>query len=258
MTDAPPTPGLGDRFLTTRWSLVLSSANAGGGNRQGDAALEELCRAYWRPVFAFVTRRGHSPTDAQDLTQDFFVHTLRVGLVRKADPTQGRFRSLLLKTLQNFLSDAVAKRRTQKRGGRLEFVPWNESVADAPAQFAASEGGEGGSAERKYDLQWAATVVGRALRRLREECESIGRRRAFDVLSNHLTGERATVSYASAAETLKLSESAVKSLIHRLRQRYAALLREEVGHTLQDTADLEDEIRYLCSVLATGTQENSA
>lgn len=241
---------MNSRFLTTRWSLVLAYADANQDDQTGRDALAELCRIYWRPIYAFISKRGHPPADAQDLTQDFFVHLLECDLVRRADRDRGRFRSLLLKSLQNFLKDVNAKWHCHKRGGHVQFMALNDWVAETSDPLIVSAVAKDWSAEKQFDLQWAATLVGQALRRLREECESRGHRRLFDHLSPCLTGERAALPYTTTATALNLPESSVKNLIHRLRQRYGTLLREQVAETLQDPSDLEEEVRYLCAVLA--------
>ncbi len=246
--------GDANQFSTTSWTLIISSAKAAEGNAEGRRALSELCRIYWRPIFAFVCRRGYSIADAQDLTQDFFIMVLEGGLLRGADPQRGRFRSLLLKALQNFLIDQREKRCALKRGGDAQFVSWDDWMAEAPSQLSVpARMLDTWSPERLFDVRWAATVVERSLARLREECQARGRGRVFDVLSSAFSAERADISYGQFAATLGVSEPAVKRLLHQLRQRYRALLREEVAHTVEAEADIEDEIRYLCSVLAAGT-----
>jgi len=242
-----PSPG---RFVTTRWSVVLSCADAHGDKQKMQKALAELCKIYWRPVFAFIRRQGHSPSDAQDLTQDFFVTVLKGQLLQRANPTRGRFRSLVLKALQDFLRDAEAKRRAGKRGGDVQFVSWDDWIAEAPSHFSVSQReSERWSAERIFDVRWAATVVERALSRLGEECERRGRRRVFDMLSPCLAAERNDVSYAKFSKTLGIPEASVKRLVHQLRVRYRALLREEVGRTVEKTDEIDDELRYLCAAL---------
>ena len=236
-------PVSNSRFSTTRWSLVQAYAGAGKDDQAGHDALAELCRIYWRPVYAFISKRGHPPADAQDLTQDFFVHVLECDLVRRADRNQGRFRSLLSKSLQNFLNDTNAKQRCHKRGGNIRFMSWDDWMAEASDPLTVSAVAKDWPAEKQFDLQWAATVVGQALRRLREECEGRGHRRLFEQLSPCLTGERAALSYASAAAALNLPESTVKNLVYRLRQRYGALLREQVAGTLQDPSGVVEEVR---------------
>jgi RNA polymerase sigma factor (sigma-70 family) len=243
-------------FATTRWSLILTSADLGGDDQRARQALSELCRLYWRPIFSFICRRGHSAQDAQDLTQDFFVMMLESNWLRHADPTRGRFRSLLFKSLVNFLNDAAEKRHARKRGGDVQFISWDEWMAEAPSQLTvAAQALESWPAERLFDLRWAATVVEQALRRLREECESQGRLRAFETLRPCLGAERDDVSYSTLSQTLGVPEANVKQLIHRLRQRYRSLLREEVAETVADPAEVDDEIRHLCGVLGANTGE---
>ena len=162
-------------FATTRWSLILSAANSEGEEQKARDALAELCRTYWRPIFSFVCRRGYSTEDAQDLTQDFFVMMLETNWLQHADPNRGRFRSLLLKSLQNFLNNAAEKNQTRKRGGDVEFVSWDDWMAEAPSRLSISaQALDSLPPERLFDLRWAVTVVEQALRRLREECEGKG------------------------------------------------------------------------------------
>jgi RNA polymerase sigma-70 factor (ECF subfamily) len=249
--------GAGDprAFATTRWSLILSAANSESGELKARNALEELCRTYWRPIFSFVCRRGYSMEDAQDLTQDFFVKILERNWLEHADPNRGRFRSLLLKSLQNFLNSAAEKTHAHKRGGDVEFISWDDWMAEAPSQLSISaQALDSLPPERLFDLRWAATVVEQALRRLREECEGKDRLRLFYALSRHLTEERDEVSYANLSAALGVAETAVKKQLHTMRQRYRCLLRDEVAHTVENPADVEDEIRYLCAALAAGTE----
>ena len=252
-TEAGPTAGDAPaRFTTTRWSVVLSCADGRATTQTARDALTQLCQIYWRPIFAFVCRHGYSVPDAQDLTQDFFVMLFNGHLLEHADPNRGRFRSLLLKALRNFLHDARDKQRARKRGGDAHFIPWDEWMAEYPSQFSVSDReSESWPAEKIFDVRWAATVVERALSRLGEECERRGRRRIFDVLSSCLAAQREDVSYATFAKTLGVPEASVKRLVHQLRKRYRALLREEVADTIESPEHLEDELRYLCAVLAT-------
>ena len=250
----PDTPhhGRSDaRFKTTRWSIVLSCADSGSDDAEAQAALAELCKIYWRPVFAFICRQGHSVPDAQDSTQDFFARVLKGRLLQSANQNRGRFRSLLLKALQRFLQDEADKRSARKRGGDLRFVSWDDWMAEAPSHLSIPEReSDNWSPEKIFDVRWAATVVERALRQLGDECEKRGRRRIFDVLSSCLAAEREDVSYATFARILGLEETAVKSLVYRLRGRYRSLLREEVAQTVWEAKEIDDELRYLCAALA--------
>jgi DNA-directed RNA polymerase specialized sigma24 family protein len=257
MTSQPPAEADGaDRhFTTTRWSLILSSVDADSGKDKAGEAIAQLCRIYWRPIFAFICRKGYSVPDAQDLTQDFFLMVLKGDLIQHADRSRGRFRSLLLTALQNFLIDAHARRSAKKRGGEMQFVSWDDWMAEAPSRLSVPAAVvEKWSAEKIFDVRWAATVAERALRRLGEECESHGRRRVFDALSGSLTAEREDVSYETLAHALRVETAAVKRLLHQMRLRYRQLLREEVAETMENPADVDDELRYLCSALAAGMQ----
>jgi DNA-directed RNA polymerase specialized sigma24 family protein len=243
-------------FVTTRWSLILSGAGFKSKEQETRAALAELCRIYWRPIFAFICRRGYSTQDAEDFTQDFFVMILKGDWLQNADRSRGRFRSLLLKSLKNFLNDAADKIHARKRGGDVSFISWDDWIAEAPSQLSMStERLNSLPAERLFDVRWAATVVERALRRLREECERKGRWRVFDVLSAHLTVERNDVSSASLSTTLGVPQSTVKKLLYHMRQRYRWLLRDEVAQTVENPADIEDELRHLCGALAASAEQ---
>src|SRR5438552_1224823 len=239
------------RFMTTRWSVVLSCSESATDEEKAHAALAELCKVYWRPVFGFICRQGHSVPDAQDLTQEFFAKVLKGRLLQSADRNRGRFRSLLLTALQRFLYDQLDKHHARKRGGDLRFVSWDGWMTEAPSHLSIPENeSDTWSPERIFDVRWAATVVERALRRLGDECEKHGRRRVFDILSSYLSADREEISYANFAKILGLQETAVKNLLHRLRERYRALLREEVAETVGGPNEVDDELRYLCAALS--------
>jgi DNA-directed RNA polymerase specialized sigma24 family protein len=235
---------------TTRWSLILNQGVADERHSTRDA-LAQLCRIYWRPIFTFICHRGYAVPDAQDLTQDFFVIILKGKLLASADPSRGRFRCFLLKSLKNFLIDAEIKRHRHKRGGNLEFISWEEWMEEAPSQLVLSACAlESSPGETLFDLRWAATVAEQALRRLREECESRGHRRTYEALSNYLTAARTEISYDYLSVVLGRPKAVVSRLMHEFRVRYRTLLREEVAETVEDGADIDDEIKYLCTVLS--------
>jgi RNA polymerase sigma factor (sigma-70 family) len=242
-------------FVTTRWSLILSAVNSGSEEQKARDALAELCRTYWRPIFSFVRARGYSVEDAQDLTQDFFVTMLDRNWLQHADRNRGRFRSLLLRSLQNFLINAAEKAHAHKRGGDAEFISWDDWTAEAPLAFSNSaQVLESLSPERLFDLSWATTVVEHALRYLREECETKGKLWLFQALNHHLTEERDEISYAELSANLGVTETVVKKQLHKMRERYRSLLRAEVSRTVENPADVDDEIRYLCAALAGRTE----
>jgi len=205
-----------------------------------------------RPIFTFICRHGYPVPDAQDLTQDFFMMILQDKFFASANPNRGRFRCFLLKSLKNFLIDAEIKRHRHKRGGDFAFVSWEELMAEAPSQLLISARAvESCPAETLFDLRWAASVAEQALRRLREECESQGHRRTYGALRDYLTVDRTEISYEHLSKILGVSTSTVKRLMHQFRARYRRLLREEIAETVEDGADVDDEIRYLCRALST-------
>jgi RNA polymerase sigma factor (sigma-70 family) len=247
----PPLSDPHARFLTTRWSVVLSCSDSATDEKKAQAALAELCKIYWQPVFAYICRQGNSVPDAQDLTQEFFSRVIKGRLIQSADRNKGRFRALLLKALQRFLHDEGDKRHAHKRGGDLRFVSWDDWMTEAPSHLSIpGHESDNWSPERIFDVRWAATVVERALRRLGDECEKHGRRRVFDVLSSCLAADREDVSYATFARILGIQQTAVKNLVHRLRERYRTLLREEVAETVSSGNEIDDELRYLCAALS--------
>jgi len=226
---AVESPGALTHFVTTRWSLIRQR----GAPSQVDPGLAQLCHIYWRPIFTFIYRRGYSATDAQDLTQDFFLMIMEGNLLQFADPNRGRFRSLLLRSLKNFLIDVAVKSRRHKRGGQVQFVSWEKWMAEAPARLSLpSAKMETSPPEALFDAGWAAAIAGEALRRLRLECESKGRRRVYEVLHPYLTAERAETCHEALSRALGVPEPSVKSLLHHFRARYRALLREEVAKTV--------------------------
>jgi DNA-directed RNA polymerase specialized sigma24 family protein len=233
------------RFASTRWSVVLA---AGDSSAPGASeALEKLCGAYWFPLYAYVRRQGHSPHDAQDLTQGFFAWLIESKHLRVADVERGRFRSFLLGMLKNFLSDDRKKMHAQKRGGGR--TPVSLDAASAEERYHLEPVTEL-TPDLIFDRRWAWTVMEQTVAHLRDEYVAAGRAELFDALRQFQPGEDAGQSYAEVATRLGLTESAVKSAIWRLRQRHRDLLREEIAHTVATPADVDGEIRHLLSVLS--------
>ena len=232
-------------FATTHWSVVLAAGHP--DSLQATDALEKLCRTYWYPLYVFLRRQGHSAEDAQDLVQGFFLHLLRGDILQTAEPGRGRFRSFLLGTLKHFLSDEKDKAEAQKRGGGQQFISWD--LAGAESRFRQEPADES-SPDRLFERRWAMTLLEQALDHLRAECASDARSELFEQLQGFVTGEKGPVSYAEAAASLGLSLSAVKSAIFRLRRRYHELVRDEVGHTVAEPAEVEEELRYMLDVFS--------
>jgi RNA polymerase sigma factor (sigma-70 family) len=243
--NGPPVEGA-PSFHTTRWTIVMRAAQSQA--QGGEAALADLCRVYWYPLYIFARRRGYSPDDAQDLTQSFFLHLLEHRALSGVDRLKGKFRSFLLASFQNHLSDAVDRARRLKRGGDKEFVQLDAEDAEEryrrePVEFL--------TAEKIFDARWAMTVLGEALKKLSQEYATAGKTDTFEALKIFLDPNSSTAppSYDEVANRVKVSTGGVRTLIHRLRKRYTALLREEVGRTVSDPADIDEEIHSLCDAL---------
>jgi RNA polymerase sigma-70 factor (ECF subfamily) len=232
------------QFASTHWSLVLAAGNTSAPGAR--AALERLCGAYWPPLYVFIRRQGHTPHDAQDLTQAFFAWLIESRQLRVADAERGRFRSFLLGMLKNFLSDERKRAHAQKRGGgctllSLDALAEEERVDLEPATELTPD--------LIFDRRWAWTVMNQTVARLRDEYFAAGRAELFDELRQFQPGAKAEESYAMVAARLGLTESAVKSAIWRMRDRHRDLLREEIANTVAAPADVDEEIRYLIGVL---------
>jgi RNA polymerase sigma factor (sigma-70 family) len=232
-------------FVTTHWSLVGAAGSDQASQSRARAALEELCRVYWYPLYAFVRSRGHSATDAQDLTQSFFARFIETNGFASADRERGRFRSYLLGAMKHFLANEWHKAQTQKRGGQVQFIEFN--TLNPEARY--SEGSkQSENPELLFDREWALQVVAVALQELREEMVKTGKSKQFDLLKGSLTGQE-ELPREQIATRLDMSNSSVKVAVHRLRQRYRKLLRAAVAETVSNETDLEDEMRYLVTVL---------
>lgn len=239
----PDRPSQG-RFPTTRWSRV--AAAVGPGDARGREDLGALCEAYWYPLYAYARRRGHSPHQAQDLTQDFFAYVLEKDLLARADPHRGRFRSFLLGVYTHYLANRHDHEHALKRGGGRTTFSIDGTMAegryDRDLVLELTP-------ERIFDRGWALTLLGRVLDGLRREYEDAGREAVFATLSVNLTEGPRTESHAVIAERLGVTEGAARVAVHRLRRRYAHLLRSEIAATVDDPAEIEDEIRALFAAL---------
>lgn len=233
-------------FVTTQWTVVLSAAR--NDTPRARAALENLCQSYWPPLYAYVRRRGNSPADAEDLTQEFFARLLERNAVATVSPDKGRFRSFLLASLNHFLSDEWDKSRAQKRGGGKVISVDLQNAETHLAEAAARDL----TPEQAFERRWALTLLEQVYQRLAAEYREQGKEKLFDTLRPALAGASAAAPYAELARQLNLSEGAVKVAVHRLRQRYRALLRDTIADTVTGPEEVEDELRYLFRTLAGG------
>ena len=209
---------------------------------QADQALEELCRAYWFPLYAYVRRHGHTKEDAEDLTQAFFARFLEKNYLEGLTAERGRFRAFLLASLKHFLANEWDRSQRQKRGGQIPHLSLDWQTADT--QFQVADPAEP-SPDQAFDREWAMAVLTRVIERLSAECEADGRGRQFAELKLFLTAGKGELSHTNAAQALGLSAGAVRVAVHRLRKRYRQLLREEIAQTLADPAQVDEEMRAL-------------
>ena len=238
-----PVPERGEpafRFTATHWSLVL----AAGGTDSSSArpALARLLETYWYPLYAFIRRKGRDAEEACDLTQEFLARLLERNLLRAADPAKGKFRTFLLSALERFLVDEWRREGRKKRGGGR--APLSLSVLDAEGRYRL-EPADNLTPERIYERRWAITLLEQGLRRLEEECAAAGREAHFAAVKPVLVGEDQVRAYAAIAADLKMTEGALKTLVHRLRRRFRVLLRAEIAQTVSDPGDVAEEIQHL-------------
>jgi RNA polymerase sigma-70 factor (ECF subfamily) len=236
----------GGRFETTRWSIVLTAR--GSDPPRAREALATLCGLYWFPLYAFVRSRGSAPEEAEDLTQAFFTHLLEKDALRQVDPGKGRFRSFLLASLKNFITDERRKESARKRGGDTTALSLDAEAAEGRY---ALEPADDLTPDRLFERQWALTVIDQALKRLRERYARTRKESHFDELRIFLTGEHRPVPYSEIAVRLGLSEVAVKVAVHRLRKRFRDALRAEVAQTVATRREIDAELRSLHDALDT-------
>ena len=235
----------GVAFTTTQWSVVLE---AQGQSPAAQEALEKLCRTYWRPVYSFVRREGVRTEEAEDLTQSFFALLLERRNFDDVRKDKGRLRSYLLTSLKHFLVSEHRRTVTVKRGKGQQPVPLEELATVGRAEL---EPADHLSADRIYERRWALTLMEQVLRRLREEYAMAGNTELFDLLKQLLPDEPGAPSRTEIAAQLGMTDNALRQALHRFRQRYQLLLREEISHTVAIASDVEDELRHLIAVLRT-------
>lgn len=239
-----PTPpqqqsDLGSSFPVTQWTALLTPIREDGP--EAEAALEKLCRVYWRPLYEYARRRGVDHHAAEEVTQEFIVTLLRRDDLAKVRREHGRFRSFLMKSLRNFLINRHERATAQKRGGGGELLPFDEEVNAGLAEpdLAANE----------FDRGWARQLLETALRRLEQEFDAANRHEWYADLNGFLSDEQPSVSRAVLAAKHGTGVNAIDVAIHRLRKRYVEVLRELVGQTVTTPAEVNEELRYLASII---------
>lgn len=237
-----------EQFHTTCWSVILAAHD--GEPQEARDALAALCAAYWYPLYAFVRRKGHDPDHSQDLVQGFFTRLMEKGDLASVDRSKGKFRSFLMAACSHYLANERDKERAKKRGGDRPLVSIDALTAEGRYR---REPVHDLTPERLFDRQWAITLLDQVLAQLELEMSRAGKSRQFAVLQPALLGGGKRVPYAEIAVTLSISEDAARAAAHRLRRRYRELLRGLVARTVDDPADIDDEISTLFSSLAVRT-----
>jgi len=231
-------------FATTQWTRVLE---ARGDSPEAQAALSDLSAAYYAPVLAFIRRTGRDEDESRELTQEFFARLLARHGLDTVNPQRGRFRSFLLGAVKHFLADARDHAHRVKRGAGQPHESIDPGTDTSPGLQLADENTP--SPDREFDRKWALTVLDRALATLELEQQTAGKSEHFDILKPWLTGDLENLSQAEAARQLGLNEGAVKVAIHRLRRRFRELVKTEIGRTLNDPSQVEDELACLVAAL---------
>jgi RNA polymerase sigma factor (sigma-70 family) len=238
--------GGGAAFATTHWSVVEACAD---DDENADSALARLCQDYWPPLYTFARRRGNSPADAQDLVQGFFAYLLQSKAYAQTHRSKGKFRSFLLASFKNYMTDAWDRARAVKRGGDCEFVLLDNEVEPVEALYRCVPSAMRLADERQYEQVWAAALVVRALERTQKEFEDEAKARLFHALKPFLTGGVGLPSHDEVARRLDMQVDTLRSHLSRLRARYRELLREEVARTIGAAEDVDEELRHLRRIL---------
>jgi RNA polymerase sigma factor (sigma-70 family) len=237
-SDAPRT------FPNTRWSVVLAARQR--ASPESSSALDTICRAYWFPLYAFVRRCGHSPHDAQDLTQEFFCRLLEKRWLDAVDREKGKLRTFLIAALKNFMNKEWRRASAQRRGGGQAHVQFDTALAES--RYATDS--HSLAPDEAFDQQWALTLLDLTVNRLRAEFAEAGKPADFESLKGCLMAGRGAIDYAAVAKRLGVNEGAARVAVHRLRKHFREIYREEIAHTLVDGAGVDEELRHLAAVLA--------
>lgn len=238
-------PDTEERFAETAWSVVVAAGATTEPRAQ--AALTELCRVYWPPIYGYLRRTGYNRDDAQDLTQSFFQHLFENETFHRASRDKGRFRSFLLGALKLCLADERVCRGAAKRGGRVQFLSLDAFEAEELHHLCADDEAR---PDEILDARWAGVLLERALDRVRAQCAAQGKAELFEVLSPFLGGAKPPTSYQEVADRMASNLSTVKTLIHNLRRQFATAVRHEVLQTVSAPHEVEDELRRMRGIFA--------
>jgi RNA polymerase sigma-70 factor (ECF subfamily) len=208
-----------------------------------------LCATYWLPIYSYLRRRGHSVEDTEDLTQGFFAYLLHSDFLDRPDPAKGRFRGYLIGALKHYLSSHFERENAKKRGGGARFLNWDS--LDAEREFSALGQSQQDPSET-YETGWAMALFAEALRRLEREQADAGKSAQFAELRRYLSASPTRGDYDRSARVLGMSRTHVAVAVHRLNSRYREIIRLEIASTVQDPADVKQEILHLLKSLQRG------
>jgi RNA polymerase sigma-70 factor (ECF subfamily) len=234
-------------FTTTHWSVVLRAGNP--DDASADAALDQLCRLYWAPLYTYVRRAGHSREDAEDLTQAFFARILADRRIGYANPTKGRFRSFLLSSLKHFLVNQWRRSTRIKRGSGAVHLSFN---CDREEHLFTREPAVHETPESLFERRWAMRVLEQALEQVRLDYVRAGQDNLFEQLRQVLWAPQMELTYEDIARSLGMTGGAVKVAVHRLRMRFRDRLREVVAQTVAEDApdsEINEEIEFILKAL---------
>lgn len=229
--------------------VAACTADSPNDPAETEAAVAQLCRDYWPPLYTFVRRRGYTPADAQDLVQGFFSHLLQNRIYARTDSAKGKFRTFLLSILKNYLVDCWAKEHALKRGGNQRFVVLDSEIAAAEKLYGDKALPAGLDEEWHYEQRWAAALVARAIAGLRADFDRDGKARIFEQLQPFVCGGTGLPRQEEVAHQLGMPIDTLRSHLSRMRERYRALLREEVARTIGTADDVDEELRHLSRIL---------
>lgn len=239
-------------FPTTNWTLLAQASL--NGDEAGRRALDALCTAYRRPVVAYLRSRGLAQEDAEDAAHDFLLKLVRSSLWKRADRLRGKFRTFLLAILSRLMLQQFRNQQREKRGGGMQAASLDDLATD-DRSLAVEDPLPGGES---FDREWAFTLVSEAVSVVEQEFSARGQDAQFALLRRYLPGSGDPPPYEIAAAELSLSPPALKAAIHRLRQRFREVLRTLVARTVAAPHEVDDELRYLGTLLASGTSAADA
>ena len=234
-------------FPSTRWTLISRCKDGSDYERQ--RALNELCIAYWLPLYAFARRSQYSPHEAEDLVQGFFLEWLAGDFFTRADESRGRLRSLLCTAFRRHINHVRLHATRQVRGGGAEHVPLLPENAEGVFREYLAE--DKASPDVLFHRYWARSVLHRSLNRLGDQYQDEEQRERFRVLREYLPWDGGDDTCDAAAKEVGMSSGAFRTALHRMRKRYRECILSEVRETIDsdDEQLINEEVRELFAAL---------